>query len=97
MGAALSRLENAPVGRLLTRRSPRAAWPGKTVPDPSDRRATLVRATPSADLGYVIARDPLAHIEKRWERSLGREHLRVLANQLYQLATSDDLNDADQS
>lgn len=56
------------------------------VPDPSDRRATLVRATPSADVGFAVARDRLAHIEKRWEQELGREELRILVGQLHQLA-----------
>lgn len=59
------------------------------VPDPSDRRATLVRATPAADLGFAVARDRLAHIERQWERSLGRQELRTLADQLSQLAAGD--------
>jgi DNA-binding MarR family transcriptional regulator len=66
------------------------------VPDPTDRRATLVRATPSADLGFAVARDRLAHIEQQWERSLGREQLQTLAGQLCQLA-SNDLDEADKS
>jgi DNA-binding MarR family transcriptional regulator len=59
------------------------------VPDPTDRRATIVRATPAADVGFAVARDRLAHIESRWERSLGRDQLRTLTAQLYQLAGED--------
>jgi len=59
------------------------------VPDPSDGRATLVRATPAADLGFAVARDRLAQIENRWEQSLGQAQLRTLAAQLYRLAGDD--------
>ena len=49
------------------------------VPDPTDRRATRVRATSAADAGFRAARHRYAEIEDEWERALGQEGLAALA------------------
>jgi DNA-binding MarR family transcriptional regulator len=55
------------------------------VPDPSDGRATLVRATPAADAGFRAARHRYAEIEDEWEMAIGRQGLDELAATLGQL------------
>jgi DNA-binding MarR family transcriptional regulator len=55
------------------------------VPDPSDRRAKLVRATPRGKQLYAIARDVVAEIEVEWTRSLGKNKLRHLRELLEEL------------
>jgi DNA-binding MarR family transcriptional regulator len=55
------------------------------VPDPADRRATLVRATTAADAGFRVARHRYAEIEDEWERVLGADGLASLAGALHQL------------
>ena len=55
------------------------------VPDPSDGRATLVRATPAAAAGFRAARHRYAEIEDEWELAIGREGLDELANMLGRL------------
>jgi DNA-binding MarR family transcriptional regulator len=45
------------------------------VPDPTDRRAALIRATPAADAGFRIARRRLAQVERAWARRLGQGRL----------------------
>ena len=55
------------------------------VPDPGDRRAKLVRATPRGREVYAIARDVVAEIEQEWTRRLGKakmDHLRGLLEEL---------------
>ncbi|HEX3316869.1 MAG TPA: MarR family transcriptional regulator [Solirubrobacteraceae bacterium] len=48
------------------------------VPDPSDRRAKLVRATPRGRELYAIAREVVAEVEAEWTRRLGRAKMRRL-------------------
>ena len=55
------------------------------VPDPSDGRASLVRATPAADAGFRAARHRYAEIEEEWKRTIGREGLARLAKMLGEL------------
>jgi DNA-binding MarR family transcriptional regulator len=55
------------------------------VPDPADRRATLVRATGAADAGFRAARHRYAEIEDEWERAIGSEGLAKLAGMLSEL------------
>ena len=55
------------------------------MPDPSDGRATLVRATPAAAAGFRAARHRYAEIEDEWELAIGREGLDELANMLGRL------------
>src|SRR2546426_3279074 len=55
------------------------------VPDPSDGRASLVRATPAADAGFRAARHRYAEIEDEWERTIGRGGLARLAAMLGEL------------
>jgi DNA-binding MarR family transcriptional regulator len=55
------------------------------VPDPADRRATLVRATSAADAGFRAARHCYAEIEDEWERAIGPEGLAKLAAMLSEL------------
>jgi DNA-binding MarR family transcriptional regulator len=55
------------------------------VPDPSDRRAKLVRATPRGKQLYAIARDVVAEIEAEWTRSLGKNKMRQLRELLEEL------------
>ena len=55
------------------------------VPDPTDGRAALIRATPRADLGFQVARALLADIEREWESLIGLEQLDELSETLGQL------------
>jgi DNA-binding MarR family transcriptional regulator len=55
------------------------------VPDPSDRRAKLVRATPRGKQLYAIARDLVAEIEAEWTRRLGKTKMRQLRELLEEL------------
>jgi DNA-binding MarR family transcriptional regulator len=48
------------------------------VPDPTDRRAKLVRATPRGRQLYAIAREVVAEIEADWTRRLGKAKMRQL-------------------
>ena len=58
------------------------------VPDPSDGRASLVRATRAADAGFRAARHRYAEIEDQWERAIGRGGLARLAKMLEELEAS---------
>jgi DNA-binding MarR family transcriptional regulator len=55
------------------------------VPDPSDRRAKLVRPTPRGKQLYAIARDVVAEIEADWTRMLGQTKMRQLRELLEEL------------
>jgi DNA-binding MarR family transcriptional regulator len=55
------------------------------VPDLSDRRAKLVRATPKGKQLYEIAREVVAEIEAQWTRRLGKAKMRQLRELLEQL------------
>src|SRR5215510_10159877 len=48
------------------------------VPDPADRRAKLVRATPRGREVYAIAREVVAELEARWTAHLGAARMRQL-------------------
>ncbi|MFD1056286.1 MarR family winged helix-turn-helix transcriptional regulator [Terrabacter terrigena] len=50
--------------------------------DPTDARASLIRATPRAERGFRVARALLADLEREWERLLGTGHLNDLAQSL---------------
>jgi DNA-binding MarR family transcriptional regulator len=54
-------------------------------PDPSDRRAKLVRATPRGRQLYAIAREVVAEIEAEWTRRLGKAKMRRLRELLEEL------------
>ncbi|HEY1276076.1 MAG TPA: MarR family transcriptional regulator [Thermoleophilaceae bacterium] len=55
------------------------------VPDPSDRRAKLVRATARGKELYAIAREVVAELEAEWTRRLGRAKMRDLRALLEEL------------
>ena len=55
------------------------------VPDPSDRRAKLVRATPRGGQLYAIAREVVAELEAEWTRRLGKAKMRQLRALLEEL------------
>lgn len=55
------------------------------VPDPSDRRAKLVRATARGQELYAIAREVVAEIEEEWTRRLGKAKMRQLRELLIEL------------
>jgi DNA-binding MarR family transcriptional regulator len=55
------------------------------VPDPTDGRAALIRATSAADQGFRIARKRLAEIEREWERQIGPDRLAELEATLEEL------------
>jgi DNA-binding MarR family transcriptional regulator len=55
------------------------------VPDPSDRRAKLVRATSRGRQLYAIAREVVAEIEAQWTRRLGKAKMRQLRELLEEL------------
>ena len=48
------------------------------VPDPADRRAKLVRATPRGGEVFAIAREVVAELEARWTAQLGAARMRQL-------------------
>src|SRR5262245_54814651 len=54
-------------------------------PDPSDRRAKLVRATRQGEQLYAIAREVVAEIEAEWTRRLGKAKMRQLRELLEEL------------
>jgi DNA-binding MarR family transcriptional regulator len=54
-------------------------------PDPGDRRAKLVRATPRGAKLYALAREFAAETEAEWERRLGKAKLRQLRGLLEEL------------
>jgi DNA-binding MarR family transcriptional regulator len=55
------------------------------VPDPSDRRAKLVRATARGRQLYAIAREVVAEIEADWTKRLGKAKMRRLRELLEEL------------
>jgi DNA-binding MarR family transcriptional regulator len=55
------------------------------VPDPSDRRAKLVRATPRGRQLYAIAGEVVAEIEAEWTKRLGKAKMRQLRELLEEL------------
>ncbi len=55
------------------------------VPDPRDRRAKLVRATPRGGEVYAIARQVVAELEEQWTERLGRAKMRRLRELLEEL------------
>jgi DNA-binding MarR family transcriptional regulator len=55
------------------------------VPDPSDGRAKLVRATPRGDELYAIAREFVAELEQEWTERLGAQKMRRLRALLEEL------------
>ena len=55
------------------------------VPDPSDRRAKLVRATPRGAELYAIAREFVAETERAWTDRLGEQKMRRLRELLEEL------------
>ena len=48
------------------------------IPDPSDRRAKLVRATARGRQIYAIAAEVVAEIEAEWTRRIGKPRMREL-------------------
>ena len=57
------------------------------VPDPTDGRAALIRATAAADLGFRLARSRIAEIEREWSLMLGEPAMSELVSALQQLET----------
>jgi DNA-binding MarR family transcriptional regulator len=55
------------------------------VPDPRDRRAKLVRATPRGKQLYAIAREVVAELEAEWTRRIGEAEMRQLRELLERL------------
>lgn len=55
------------------------------VPDPTDRRAKLVRATPRGNELYAIAREVVAEVEAEWTARLGKAKMRQLRTLLEEL------------
>jgi DNA-binding MarR family transcriptional regulator len=55
------------------------------VPDPGDRRAKLVRATPRGKEVYAIAREFVAELEREWTERLGEQKMRRLRALLQEL------------
>jgi DNA-binding MarR family transcriptional regulator len=81
--ADLMQVTKSAVSQLVTYLEQRGLL--ERVPDPSDGRATLIRATPRADRGFAVARSCLAEIEQDWERIIGAQQLRILADTLHRL------------
>jgi DNA-binding MarR family transcriptional regulator len=55
------------------------------IPDPSDGRAKLVRATKKGNQLYAIAREFVEEAEAEWTRRLGRQKMRQLRGLLEEL------------
>ena len=55
------------------------------IPDPGDRRAKLVRATPRGSEVYAIAREFVAELEAEWAARLGKLKMRRLRELLEEL------------
>ena len=55
------------------------------VPDPSDRRAKLVRSTPRGSEVYEIAREVVVEMEVEWTRRVGARRMRELRATLERL------------
>ena len=55
------------------------------VPDPSDRRAKLIRPTKAGLAFMAAAKDALADIEKRWIKALGKDTLIQLRDTLAEI------------
>ena len=55
------------------------------VPDPTDRRAKLVRATERGKQLYAIAQEVIAELEADWTRKLGKAKMRQLRELLEDL------------
>lgn len=55
------------------------------VPDPTDRRAKLVRATAKGGEVYALAREFVAKSEAEWERKLGKRKVAELRELLVEL------------
>ena len=55
------------------------------VPDPSDRRAKLVRATSRGSAVFAIARETMAEVEARWAERLGEARIGRLRQLLEEL------------
>jgi DNA-binding MarR family transcriptional regulator len=55
------------------------------VPDPTDRRAKLVRATARGRDTYPVARAAIAEVEATWARRLGAARMRQLRELLEEL------------
>jgi DNA-binding MarR family transcriptional regulator len=55
------------------------------VPDPTDRRAKLVRATARGREVYAVAREFVRELEEEWTQRLGRERMRQLRELLHEL------------
>jgi DNA-binding MarR family transcriptional regulator len=58
------------------------------VPDPSDRRAKLVRATAKGGEVYALAHEFVARSEAEWERKLGKRKVDQLRELLVELNSS---------
>ena len=57
----------------------------KRIPDPGDRRAKLVRATPRGSDVYAIAREFVAELEAEWAGRIGKLKMRRLRELLEEL------------
>ena len=55
------------------------------IPDPSDRRAKLVRATARGKELYAIAREVVSNVESEWTHQLGERKMRELRSLLTEL------------
>ena len=62
------------------------------IPDPTDRRAKLVRATPKGRASAPIALDAIAEVEARWSELLGESKMRSLHRLLEELNASCELS-----
>ena len=65
------------------------------VPDPSDRRAKLIRPTKHGLAFMATTHDALADIEKRWIKALGRDTLTQLRDTLRAIGSLEQDTDSD--
>jgi DNA-binding MarR family transcriptional regulator len=61
----------------------------RRTPDPSDRRAVIVRSTPEAEAGYEAGRRRIAELEERWQRLVGPRRWATFTAVVSQIARSE--------
>src|SRR5262249_35533907 len=81
--ARRAQMPNLPVAELVARLERHGDV--ERVPDPAERRAKLVRATPRGLEVYEIARDAVEEIEHEWATLIGARKMRQLRELLTEL------------
>jgi DNA-binding MarR family transcriptional regulator len=81
--AARTRITKQALGQLATQLTHRGFL--ETVPDPADRRAKLLRCTPSGARATRHSRQIVAAIEERWRDQVGADRYQIFRDVLLEL------------